>query len=222
MKRRDHPAFVSALLLALVLLGAGVPASAQTPLDPSLLPKFDVPMTQPPILDGTATTAATPIQIQMSEFQQMILPPAFYPPAFSAGTYLWGYNGVYPGPTVAALRGTPTWVHYVNNLKTTDGSPLFLQQSIKVDETLHWADPLGTGHSMEQYLGPAPACVHLHGGEVPSCYDGGPNAWWTPGFAQKGPGFVTDTYMYPNQQEPTTLFYHDHVLGMTRTNLYSG
>ena len=222
MSRRYHPAFLPALLLALGLLAVAAPAPAQVPLDPSLLPKFDVPMTQPPILDGTATSSATPLQIHMSEFQQMILPPAFYPPAFSAGTYLWGYNGIYPGPTVAALRGTPTWVHYFNDLKSTDGSPLFLQNSIKVDETIHWANPLGSAPSMDQYLGPAPACVHLHGGEVPSAYDGGPNAWWTPDFAQKGPGYVTDLYQYPNQQENTTLFYHDHVLGMTRTNLYSG
>jgi FtsP/CotA-like multicopper oxidase with cupredoxin domain len=29
-------------------------------------------------------------------------------------------------------------------------------------------------------------------------------------------------YQYPNQQEATTLWFHDHVLGMTRLNVYAG
>jgi spore coat protein A len=29
-------------------------------------------------------------------------------------------------------------------------------------------------------------------------------------------------YFYPNDQEPTTLFYHDHALGITRLNVASG
>jgi len=29
------------------------------------------------------------------------------------------------------------------------------------------------------YDGPIPACVHLHGGEVPPVLDGGPDAWFT-------------------------------------------
>ena len=29
-------------------------------------------------------------------------------------------------------------------------------------------------------------------------------------------------YYYPNDQEPTTLFYHDHALGITRLNVASG
>ena len=29
-------------------------------------------------------------------------------------------------------------------------------------------------------------------------------------------------YVYPNAQEPNTLFYHDHALGITRLNVMSG
>src|SRR5262249_2251796 len=35
-------------------------------------------------------------------------------------------------------------------------------------------------------------------------------------------GFVTNIYTYPNGQEATTLWFHDHVLGMTRLNIYAG
>lgn len=217
---RVSPSAALALLLA---LAAGVaPASAQTPLDPNLIPKFAVPLPLPGSLDGTSTSPGSPLVIDMSEFQQPILPPSFYPPAFSAGTYVWGYNGSYPGPTVEARRGIPTYIHYINNLQNPAGGPLFLQQTLLVDQTLHWADPLAEHGSMEPYLGPVPAVVHLHGGEVPSAFDGGPDAWWTPGFAHMGPGFVTDSYVYPNEQEATTMFYHDHALGVTRLNVYGG
>ncbi len=30
------------------------------------------------------------------------------------------------------------------------------------------------------YAAPVPAAVHIHGGEVPSVLDGGPDSWWTP------------------------------------------
>jgi spore coat protein A, manganese oxidase len=33
---------------------------------------------------------------------------------------------------------------------------------------------------------------------------------------------VTNTYTYPNAQEATALWFHDHVLGMTRLNIYAG
>ena len=40
--------------------------------------------------------------------------------------------------------------------------------------------------------GPIPAVVHLHGNEVLSQYDGHPDAWWTPGVAQRGRAFFGD------------------------------
>jgi FtsP/CotA-like multicopper oxidase with cupredoxin domain len=70
--------------------------------------------------------------------------------------------------------------------------------------------------------GPIPTVPHLHGAEVLSAYDGHPDAWFTSGFAKKGPGFVTNTYNYVNQQEATTLWFHDHSLGVVRLNVFSG
>jgi spore coat protein A len=227
-----HPMRSSPLLarvLGIVLLLAPMAFSAradvQTPLDPTTVPRFVEPLPLPGALNGAATSAASPLVISMSEFQQKLLPASFYsalPTPYAAGAYVWGYNGTYPGPTIVARRGVPTHVKYINNLFNPNGGPLYLQSNIHVDQTIHWADPLGTHGGSEAYTGPVPVCVHLHGGEVPSAFDGGPNAWWTPGFAQKGSGFVADQYVYPNQQEATTMFYHDHALGMTRINVYSG
>ncbi|MEA3273800.1 MAG: multicopper oxidase domain-containing protein [Pseudomonadota bacterium] len=103
-----------------------------------------------------------------------------------------------------------------------------------MDQTLHWADPLEWGcfHDPDQerctepYIGPVPAVAHLHGGEVPSAYDGGPDSWYTKKDGQygvlEGPGFITNTFSYPNTQEAATLWYHDHALGETRINVFSG
>jgi spore coat protein A, manganese oxidase len=81
----------------------------------------------------------------------------------------------------------------------------------------------------EQYIGPIPATVHLHGGEIPAAYDGNPDSWFTPN-GLRGPGYRTAGYSkpgeaiyeYPNSQEAGTLWFHDHTLGITRINVYAG
>jgi FtsP/CotA-like multicopper oxidase with cupredoxin domain len=176
------------------------------------------------------------LQVGMLEFQQKVLPDSFYaalPAPYSAGTYVWGYQvgknaPQYPAPTIVAQRGTPTTITYVNALPL---QPV-LQKTLTIDQTLHWADPLGahaTALPTGPYFGPPPGVVHLHGAEVPSNFDGIPDAWWTPD-GKRGKGYnslmPTDAnaaiYQYPNQQPATTLWFHDHTLGMTRISVLSG
>jgi len=220
-----------ASLLALTLLGTPGPLAAQPiPLDPLTIPKFVDRLPMPLRVPVTSTTKQRPLEISMHEFQQRLLPASMYAPLpapWNAGSYLWCYKAAgwpqtFPGPTLEARVGVPTHIRYVNEIRGPGGSPSVLQGLITVDQTLHWADPVGQHGAMTAYAGPVPAVTHLHGGEVPSAFDGGPDGWWTPGFAQRGPGFVSDVYSYPNGQEPTTLWYHDHTLGATRTNVYSG
>jgi spore coat protein A, manganese oxidase len=76
---------------------------------------------------------------------------------------------------------------------------------------------------------PVPLVTHLHGGQVLSDYDGGPEQWFTPN-GIRGKDYRTyiptdanaDVYYYPNAQEPTALWYHDHALGLTRLSVQSG
>jgi len=98
------------------------------------------------------------------------------------------------------------------------------------------------GFSADPYLGPIPMVVHVHGAHVGPGSDGYPEAWWLPaandiptGYATNGTFFESangaDTAnaigkgyaidMYPNDQPTTTLWYHDHSLGMTRLNVYA-
>ena len=98
-----------------------------------------------------------------------------------------------------------------------------------------------------QYTGPVPMVTHVHGAVgVGDESDGYAEAWYLPdadnipaGFANEGtwynffsdkaaatygatwgPGFAT--FQYPNRNRASTIWYHDHALGMTRLNVYTG
>jgi FtsP/CotA-like multicopper oxidase with cupredoxin domain len=207
---------------------ASSPASAsylipQEQLDAATdIPKYKDPLPEPRKLKGKK------LKVDMSEFETQILPEGYF-----GKTWVYGYGKSYPGPTIEAERDKPTTVIWENKIDYHDS---LVQQLVSVDQTLHWADPLGTGcmgadiserpGCFQPYRGPVAAVAHLHGGEVPSAYDGGPDSWYTKWDEEygvlRGPGFVTKKFIYPNTQEAGTLWYHDHQLGGTRLNVYSG
>jgi len=98
---------------------------------------------------------------------------------------------------------------------------------------------VGDPRLASEYTGPVPMVVHVHGAHVHSNSDGYPEAWWLPaasnvdGFARAGAlvnRFDRRTnqrdgvasFQYMNDQPSTTLWFHDHTLGMTRNNVYAG
>jgi bilirubin oxidase len=86
--------------------------------------------------------------------------------------------------------------------------------------------------------------VHVHGAKTSQESDGFPEAWYLPdafdlplSFFRNGSFYSTfqassplgalwapgtAVFEYPNEQRATTLWYHDHTLGMTRQNVYAG
>jgi spore coat protein A, manganese oxidase len=97
------------------------------------------------------------------------------------------------------------------------------------------------------YPGPVPLVTHVHGAVgVADDSDGYAEAWYLPaahnipaGYAAEGTwydffagkaatsygvawgaGFAT--FQYPNHNRASTIWYHDHSLGMTRLNVYAG
>jgi spore coat protein A, manganese oxidase len=204
-------------------------ATGQTALSAATVKQFVEPL---PTFNARRVSDAS-VQVGMVEFQQKVLPDSFYAnlaPPFTFGTYVWGYQvgpnaPSYPAPTIVARRNIATVVTYVNSLHV---KPV-LYNTLTVDQTVHWADPLGQHGSTVPYDGPPPCVVHLHGAEVPSAYDGVPDAWWTPdGIHGKAYNSLMRTdanaaiYSYPNPQPATTLWFHDHALGATRINVLSG
>ncbi|HEU4364534.1 MAG TPA: multicopper oxidase, partial [Candidatus Krumholzibacteria bacterium] len=157
-------------------------------------------------------TAGGYLQIEARQVQQHlgIYDPVTMDPLM---TTVWGYAGSYPGPTLVVRRDVPLDVRWTNEL--TSGG-INLPHLLPVDQTLHWAEPAGYPESG------VPLVTHVHGGHSESASDGLPDAWFTPGFALTGHGFVKETLHYDNDQEAGTIWYHDHALGITRLNVYAG
>ena len=53
-------------------------------------------------------------------------------------------------------------------------------------------------------------------------YDGNPEFFFSPGWGVRGPQWVDKKYLYDNSQPAGTVWYHDHALGITRLNVYTG
>lgn len=176
---------------------------------------------------------------------QDVLPANFTAPSPLANNISFNY----PAFTVENTSGTPTSVRWINDLVDANGN--YLPHLFTIDQTLHWANPPakgcsdGTNHTdcrtmnPAPYTGPVPMVTHVHGSHVNAESDGYPEAWWLPaaknipaGYAKRGrlynqyntanavPGSAF--FAYENNQPATTIWYHDHSLGITRTNVYAG
>jgi spore coat protein A len=188
-------------------------------------------------------------EISVEQFTQQILPPPFQPtPVWSYGVPGNPDSFFYPAFTLEATYGKPVRVKWINGL--VDGQGNYRPHLLWVDQTLHWANPPGpvdmetTNHA--PYTGPVPIVTHVHGAETHEDSDGYPEAWYLPAANNLPGGYSTggslyeefkakfaakwgvdwepgaSTFQYPNEQRATTLWYHDHTLGMTRVNVYAG
>jgi spore coat protein A len=138
-----------------------------------------------------------PLDIRMKPFRQQIhrdLPP----------THLWGYNSSWPGPTIEVRKGESLAVKWTNELPTKHFLP--------IDTTVH-----GSEADVPQVR----TVVHVHGAQTLPDSDGYPDAWVTSD-GKMGPVKAANPCRYPNAQEATTLWYHDHAIGITRLNIYAG
>jgi FtsP/CotA-like multicopper oxidase with cupredoxin domain len=216
-------------------------------LDPLNIPKFENQLVgPPPVYDPKVITSGGKViqheyTVTMTSFKEQILPPSM-----NLLTSVWGYGGTAkdavtgeplgyvqgsPGPTFEAVRGIPIQVEWQNNVSTP--------YLFAVDPTIHWANPINISEPTPPFpvyppgfpnaQSPVLLVTHLHGGENQSFYDGGPNQWFTsdgkhgPQYSTyKQTGLNSAVYYYPNGQQATTLWYHDHGLGVTRLNVMSG
>lgn len=165
------------------------------------------------------------------------------------GTVAEGGTFNYPALTIEAKFKKPVRVNWINGLVDVNNN--FLPHILPVDQTLHWANPPGPrdmrGTDPAPYLGPVPIVTHVHGAHTTEDSDGFPEAWYLPD-ANNIPNdiqFTTGTwydvfkpqfeatwgqiwqpgaavFQYRNDQRATTLWYHDHSLGITRLNVYAG
>ena len=157
----------------------------------------------------------------------------------------------YPAFTIEASWRRPVRVQWINQLVKPNGEfrphLLAIDQTLHWANPPGGArgrDSHGSDHA--PYRGPVPIVTHLHGGHSSQQFDGYPEAWYLPharnipaGYARTGsfyrhfqaqaqhalgqawtPGSAV--FQYDNDQRATTMWYHDHTLGMTRANVYAG
>ena len=94
------------------------------------------------------------------------------------------------------------------------------------------------------YDGPVPIVTHVHGNHAFDYSARYAEAWYLPDARNLPAGFATEgtfydyfrdksplgaqwrpgnaVFEYPNDRRATTMWYHDHTLGMTRLNVYAG
>jgi spore coat protein A, manganese oxidase len=142
-------------------------------------------------------------------------------------TTIWGYRNyetgpTFPGRTFEVRQGTAITVNWRNDLTGANGP---LPHLFPVDQTITIQTPT-TG---------VPLAIHHHGGDTAFEFDGTPNQWQTPSRKEIGPGIRGDNslgqlssttpgvrYTYPNTQEASLHWYHDHAEALTRTNVGAG
>jgi spore coat protein A, manganese oxidase len=114
-------------------------------------------------------------------------------------TYVMGYDGSVPGPTIKARQGIQTVVRHCNHLP-----------------------------AVHPTLGYTPwTSVHLHGSASLPQYDGYASDITMPVGGAREDGTVCEygeykDYHYPNYQKARTLWYHDHGVHHTAENAYHG
>jgi len=111
----------------------------------------------------------------------------------------WSYgNG--PGPVLfEARRDEGVLVDWINELPAKHFLPL--------DSPMQGMEGLKDAPETR-------TVTHLHGARVPSLSDGYPEDWFGPGRQR--------LCFYPNHQDATGLWVHDHAMGVSRLNVFAG
>src|SRR6266568_1206193 len=121
------------------------------------------------------------------------------------------------GPTIEAERGQPVTVQWRNEL---DGAlPVVVTTAPEATDTsgvpVQCVPGLSGGTPDQNAAALAGhAVVHLHGGLTPAPYDG-----WAENLSAPGQDAV---FHYPMGQRAALLWYHDHVMGVTKFGVYAG
>jgi spore coat protein A, manganese oxidase len=175
-----------------------LPATAASVLDPASLAQFVDALPIPALAHATGTRPSPTDPTRQLPYYRIALGACTQRVHRDlAPTRMWGFAGCVPGPTFETRSGEGLLVEWVNALPE--------KHLFTVDHSIHGA---------EAGLPQSRAVVHLHGAKAPPESDGYPEAWYAPG--------KSALCHYPNAQDATMLWYHDHALGINRLNVYAG
>ena len=149
---------------------------------------FAIPLPMPPVLKPTRQDTATDYyEIAQRPGKVEILP--------GLETEIWGYNGIFPGPTIQARSGRRVVVRHRNELPVPTVVHLHGGKTPPADD----------GYPVDLLL-PVGGWTAEHGGHTVS-------------------GQLSDgerQYVYPLDQPAATLWYHDHRMDFTGPQVYRG
>jgi spore coat protein A len=195
LTRRD---FLQAALLATHNHRPATPAKAPPLVDVTKLAKFVDSLSKPPIAEAVGLWVDPDHPKKKLPFYRIPMRPVLAKVHRDLPvTPSWSYGGSVPGPTIEARRGEAVLVEWPNQLPA--------KHMFAIDHNLMGA---------EADKPAVRTVVHLHGAKVPPQSDGYPESWYTAGRAV--------TYRYPNEQDATVLWYHDHAMGINRLNMMAG
>ncbi|HEX4919670.1 MAG TPA: multicopper oxidase domain-containing protein, partial [Candidatus Bathyarchaeia archaeon] len=125
---------------------------------------------------------------------------------------VWTYEGSLPGPTIEVSRGQRLQVEWINAIPADQPYPITAVTA--PDGTQN--EPGRSGRPANATVATLPpwTVVHLHGGRTIANSDG-----WTENGCLSGQFATSD---YTNDQQAALLWYHDHAMGITRFNVYTG
>ncbi|HEX6483254.1 MAG TPA: multicopper oxidase family protein [Ktedonobacteraceae bacterium] len=125
---------------------------------------------------------------------------------------VWTYEGSLPGPTIEVSRGQRLQVEWINALPGDEPYPITAVTAPDGSQN----EPGRGGRPANSTVAMLPpwTVVHLHGGRTIANSDG-----WTENGSLSGQSTTSD---YTNDQQATLLWYHDHAMGITRFNVYTG
>ncbi len=191
-------------------------------------------------------------EIAVRQFRQPILPAGLPPTTvWSYGSVNHPGTFNYPAFTIEARSKTPVRVKWINGLVDDAGNYLpHLLAVDPTLHWANPPGPRDSRPRFKRtpgpYRGPVPIVTHLHGAHSTEESDGFAEAWYLPaannipaGYFRTGTSYDpfkakfeaiwgqpwepgTSVFQYANDQRATTLWYHDHTLGMTRLNVYAG
>ena len=237
--------------LAGVRSSVAVPVPGGT-LNPRAIRKYQLPLVIPPAMPpSNAGGIHYEIAVRQFR-QQILPPPWPSTTVWSYGAVNQPRSFHYPAFTIEAAYGTPVRIRWINSLVDSSGRYLpHLLPVDPTLHWANPAGGLASRDSRpvfartpRPYLGPVPLVTHVHGAHTRQESDGFTEAWYLPNATDIPSGYAnTGTYYdifkaasplgslwtpgsavfeYPNDQSASTLWYHDHTLGMTRLNVYAG
>jgi FtsP/CotA-like multicopper oxidase with cupredoxin domain len=217
---------------------------------PGAIPKFVTPLVKPPAMPPSGLNQYSIAVRQFT--QQILPAPLPQTTVWSYGSTTDTATFNYPAFTIEATRGTPITVTWKNELTNGSNFLPHLLPVDPTLHWANPAGGVAGRDSRPAfaltpgpYTGPVPIVTHVHGMErVEDWSDGYAEAWYLPAANNLPAGFATEgtwynffagkaagvpawspgqaSFRYPNSQRPSTAWYHDHTLGMTRLNVYAG